>query len=86
MASPVGAAGDWVVAESASTAKMAIDMGPAKTKGKSGTQNELHFFQLADGKIKRHLLFANDLHMAVQLGLVDPTKLGPPPAGGDDKK
>jgi steroid delta-isomerase-like uncharacterized protein len=76
------AAGDWVVVESFSAGTVAKDLPGAKgTKGKRLESNEVHFFQLADGKIKQHHIFANNLKTAVQLGLVNPDEMMKPAAG-----
>jgi predicted ester cyclase len=72
---------DWVVAEVETTAKISKNLGKAKTKGKTIVQNEVHFFQMAEGKLKKHYLFSNDMASAVQMGLVDPTKFAPPKEG-----
>ena len=76
-ADAVWGAEDWVFAQVTTTATMSKDMGPMKVKGKSGTQTEFHFFQMKDGKIARHYLFANDMPMMVQLGVLDPAAMMP---------
>jgi steroid delta-isomerase-like uncharacterized protein len=70
-------AGDWVVAETTSKAIVADDLpGAPGTKGKQWEQNALELFQLSGGKVKRHILFANGLKYAADVGLVDPAEFG----------
>lgn len=79
----VWAAGDWVVAEVTGSASLAKDIPGAKgTKGKPMTGKELHFFQLAEGKIKQHHIFINSLSRAVELGLVKEEDLVKKMTGG----
>ncbi len=72
------AAGDYVVMRGTSEGTHDGDMGELKKTGKPFKMDELHILKLADGKIVEHWIFANSLAFATQLGLVDPTKMGPP--------
>lgn len=73
----IWAAGDWVVAETTSKATVAEDLpGVPGTKGKQWEQNALEVFELSGGKVKRHMLFANALKYAADVGLVDPAEFG----------
>jgi len=71
------AAGDWVVAETKTKGTLAKDFGGVKgTKGKTWEQNTLELLQFAGGKVKRHLVYANGLKFAVDVGLFDPESIG----------
>lgn len=70
-------AGEWVVAETTSKATTAEDLaGAPGTKGKQWEQNALELFELSGGKVKRHIVFANGLKYAADVGLVDPAEFG----------
>lgn len=78
------AAGDWVFVTSEMQVEMLVDMPMAKgSKGKQVKLAQTEFFQIADGKLKTHWVFENSMQYAVQLGLVDPSKMG---GHADDKK
>ena len=62
------AAGDVVVVADLFT-------GTPKDDDRVIRTNVVQFFRIADGKIKQHQMFANRLHAAVQLGIVDPEQL-----------
>lgn len=71
------AAGDWVVAETTVKGTLAQDFAGVKgTKGKTWEQTSLELLEFAGGKVKRHLVFANGLKFAVDVGLFDPADLG----------
>ncbi len=71
------AAGNWVVAETNVKGTLSSDFGGVKgTKGKSWDQSYLEFLEFSQGKVKRHLVFANGLKFAVDVGLFDPAELG----------
>jgi predicted ester cyclase len=73
----IWAAGDWVFVSSNSTSEMLVDMpGAEGTKGKPVTLTQTEFFKIADGKIKKHWIFENTMQYPVQLGLMDPAKMG----------
>jgi predicted ester cyclase len=79
------AAGDWVVMVSDVTGEMAMDMPmaegkkPEKTKGKEVKTTLTEFFQVSEGKVKSHWIFENTMQYAIQLGFVDPAKMGAHP-------
>ena len=64
----IWAAGDVVVVFDVFT-------GTPKDIGGQIKTNVVQFFRIADGKITQHQMFANRLHTAVQLGIVDPEQL-----------
>jgi ketosteroid isomerase-like protein len=71
------AAGDWVVAETTVKGTLSQDFAGVKgTKGKTWEQTSLELIEFAQGKAKRHLVFANGLKFAVDVGLFDPADLG----------
>lgn len=71
------AAGDWVVAETNIKGTLAQDFGGVKgTKGKTWEQTTLELLQFTGGKVKRHLVYANGLKFAVDIGLFDPSSIG----------
>ncbi len=71
------AAGDWVVAETRVKGALAEDFGGVKgTKGKTWEQNMLELIEFQGGKAKRHLVYANGLKFAVDVGLFDPASIG----------
>ena len=73
----IWAADDWVVAETTTTATTAADLaGAPGTKGKQWSQNALELLELSGGKVKRHIVFANGLKYAADVGLVDPAEFG----------
>lgn len=73
----VWAAGSWVVAETTTKGTLAADISGIKgTKGKNWEENSLELLEFADGKVKRHLVFANSLKFAVDVGIIDPEALG----------
>jgi steroid delta-isomerase-like uncharacterized protein len=86
-ATDVWAAGDWVIAETTAKGTLAKDIpgAPVKTKGKEYESHYLEFFQLADGKIKKHYIFTDSSKWAADLGIMDPSKM-PGAGGADDKK
>jgi len=66
------AAGSWVVAETTVRGRLAKDLpGIKESKGKSWQQNLLELIEFSGGKIARHLVFANGLKFAADVGLVD---------------
>jgi len=74
------AAGDWVVAEITTTGTLREDVPGAKgSKGKAWELNTLELYQLAGGKVKQHVSFANGLKFAVDVGQVDPSTLNAGP-------
>ncbi len=71
------AAGNWVVAETTVKGTIAKPLAGIKgTKGKKWEENALELVEFADGKVKRHLIFANSLKFAVDVGLIDPESVG----------
>ncbi len=71
------AAGNWVVAETTVKGTLAKPLAGIKgTKGKSWEENALELMEFADGKVKRHLILANSLKFAVNVGLIDAESLG----------
>lgn len=71
------AAGDWIFVQSQVTSEMLMDMpGAEGTKGKSVTLAQTEFFQVADSKIKTHWIFENTMQYPIQLGMMDPSKMG----------
>ncbi len=73
------AAGDWVFVQSQVTSEMLMDMPGAKgTKGKSVTLAQTEFFQVTDSKIAKHWIFENTMQYPIQLGMMDPSKMGAP--------
>lgn len=73
------AAGDWVFNISDVSAETLMDMPGAKgSKGKSIKTTQTEFFMLNDGKIQKHWIFENTMQYPVQLGLIDPSKMGGP--------
>jgi predicted ester cyclase len=71
------AAGDWVVGETTVKGTLSQDFAGVKgTKGKTWEQTSLELLEFAQGKVKRHLVFANGLKFAVDVGLFDPADLG----------
>lgn len=71
------AAGDWVVAETTVKGTLVDDFAGVKgTKGKTWEQASLELVEFAQGKVKRHLVFANGLKFAADVGLFDPADLG----------
>ncbi len=71
------AAGDWVFAVSNVTAETLMDMpGAEGSKGKPISTVQTEFYLLADGKVKKHWIFENTLQYPIQLGLIDPSKMG----------
>ena len=71
------AAGNWVVAETTVKGKIARPLAGTKgTKGKKWEENSLELLEFAGGKVKRHLVFANSLKFAVDVGLIDAASVG----------
>ena len=71
------AAGDWVVGETTVKGTLSQDFAGVKgTKGKTWEQTSLELLEFSGGKVKRHLVFANGLKFAVDVGLFDPADLG----------
>jgi ketosteroid isomerase-like protein len=71
------AAGDWVVAETAVKGSLAEDIPGVKgSKGKTWQQNLLELVEFSGGKIVRHLVFANGLKFASDVGLLDGEAMG----------
>jgi predicted ester cyclase len=68
----IWAAGDYVVAETVFTGTnkaAAPGMGIKKATKKPVTLRTAHVLQLEEGKVKQHMIFANGMAMASQLGL-----------------
>lgn len=66
------AAGNWVVVETTVKGSLAKDIPRIKgTKGKTWQQNMLELVEFSGGKIVRHLVFANGLKFAADVGLFD---------------
>jgi ketosteroid isomerase-like protein/predicted ester cyclase len=71
------AAGDWVVNVVESKGKLGADMpGMKGTKGKEYTTTQFEFINVADGAIKTYWVFDNSLSWMVQIGAIDPSKMG----------
>lgn len=80
-------AGDWVFATSEVTVKTLKDMPDAKgTKDKDIKLTQTEFFRVADGKITNHWVFENTMQYPIQLGLMDPSKMGAHPEEKKAKK
>jgi ketosteroid isomerase-like protein len=62
------AAGDVVIVTDVFT-------GTPKGDDRAVRTNVIQFFRIVDGKVKQHQMFANRLHTAVELGIVDPDQL-----------
>jgi ketosteroid isomerase-like protein len=73
----VWAAGNWVVAQTTVRGKLAVPIaGIKQTKGKAWEENALELLEFEGGKVKRHLVLANSLKFAVDLGLIDAAAMG----------
>jgi steroid delta-isomerase-like uncharacterized protein len=71
------AAGNWVIARTTVSGTIAKPVaGMMKTKGKKWRENALELLEFADGKVKRHLILANSLKFAVDIGLITPSEIG----------
>jgi len=70
-------AGNWVVARTTVRGTIAKPIaGMLKTKGKKWQENALELLEFENGKVKRHLVLANSLKFAVDIGLISPSEVG----------
>ncbi len=71
------AAGDWVFTVSNVSVELLTDMpGAEGSKGKPVKTTQTEFFMLNEGKIQKHWIFENSLQYPIQLGMIDPSKMG----------